>query len=1072
MKDVLKLIEDQSEFSFMYNASKIDVYREIDLNVEKSTVEDILKKIFAGEAVSYRIINRNIIISSNSEVNESAEQQKSVSGKVTDSSGGALPGVSVVVKGTTTGTITDANGNYSISNVPANASLQFSFVGMKTKEIPVDNKTSINVQLEDEAIGIEEVVAIGYGTQKKIDLTGSISSIKSEDLSKTPSSSINQVLKGKAAGVMISQTSGQPGGDFSVRIRGTASLNAGNDPLYVIDGLPIDNSGIMPGPSGSRGVPSRNPLNSISPSDIESIEILKDASSTAIFGSRAANGVIIITTKRGKEGKLKVNYSGSIGIQNVIKTPEVLDGTRYANTVNEISVLRGNGIVYDQNAMNAIPNNGKGTDWYQKVLNNNALTKNNTVTLSGGNSSDLYLISFNAFNQDGIVHSSGIKRYTARVNLTHKKEKFDFDFNLNTSLTLDDFVPFATGNNESAGVLQNAMVFTPMVDVYDNSGQYSKHTTAFMAENPIALMNDYLDDGETNRTLGSFKANYELLKGLKVGVNMGFDRQFARRSQYVPLSIREGKNLNGAAYIHTNERNTYNIEPNINYQTIINDIHKIQIMAGGTYETFINTILGLGSSDFPSQTVTYNNLGSGTTKQITESYKSKNQLLSYYGRAFYSYKDRYLVNVTFRADGSSRFGESNKFGYFPAASIAWKLNEENFIKDLGLFSNLKLRAGYGVTGNQEIGNYSSLQFYQIVTAAIGDVNYKGVSPQGSPGNPNLKWEKTGQLDVGLDIGLFNNRVTSSIDYYKRNTKDLLFSLPLAKENGYSSILSNVGEISNEGIEFELSTVNLSGPLQWETMFNIAYNKNKVVSLNEGFTEQIYNNVFYGGGSNFNLQILRPGESVGAIYGYVFDGIWQSNEATQAAIYGAIPGDPKYRDLNGDKKITVDDQKVIGSPDPKVILGLTNNFKYKNFDLSIFIHGNLGVNKYNGTRFQQLNPNFLGDNWSPEILNRWTPTNPSNTIDSKRTVQPDYVHAANTFYLENASFIRLKNITLGYNLPADRLIRGLSTLRLYCDIQNVFTITGYKGVDPEISSAVDRDPYPLSRNFTFGIELGF
>ena len=1074
VKDVLTNIESQSEFYFMYEASTVDVNRKVSIMVEGKVINEILDELFEGANVDYKINNRQIALRTN-EITESGDQQLTVSGAVKDTDGEPLPGVSVVIKGTTQGTITDFDGKYSIPNVPGDAILQYSFVGMKAQEVAVNGQTTIDITMIEETIGLEEVVAIGYGTVKKSDLTGSVASVKREDLNHGAISSVDQAMQGRIAGVQVTQASNEPGGGLSIRIRGASSVNAGNEPLYVIDGLPIDNSEGITG-SGTSAVAevganlnAKNPLNALNPNDIQSIEILKDASATAIYGSRGANGVVLITTKKGTHG-IKFSYDAYGGLQSIAKKIDVLSASEYINTFNEMNEEQGLDPRFSASDISAI---GAGTDWQDQIYQIAPIQSHN-LSMSGGIEKTKFYVSLNYFNQEGVVKETGVKRYIARINLEQEiGEKLKFGLNLNNSRENSDNYIGGVQTNESAGAVYDAIWYDPTLPVYNEDGTFFR-SSELTINNPMSVIYGISSKSETNRMFGNTTMEYSIVDDLSAKLNVGFDNQNMRRDLYNSTKTIRGVAAKGYADVASLSRSNVLVEYTMNYNKTINENQYINVLGGVTYQDFILKSFSAGTSNFPSDDLMTNNLGLGDPSNASvSSHKESNTLLSYLGRINYSVYN-FLLTASIRADGSSRFGANNKYGYFPSFALGWKLAEEDFIPEV--FSELKLRASWGVTGNQEIGNYASLSTYQAGGTAILDGNtYVGTVPS-RIANPDLKWETTAQTNIGIDYGFFRGRITGSLDYFYKKTTDMLLNLPLPTSSGYSSIMKNVGSMKNGGFEFMINSRNIiKDNFTWNTTLNFSVIKNEVLSLGDLESIQTGNIQVNGG----NTAIIQPGMPIGSYYGYRITGIFQNQtEIDASAQPTAQPGFPVFDDVNDDGQISTADEVILGDPYPDFTYGLRNDFTFGNFDLDIFIQGQYGADLLNGMAMESMYPgNATRNKLTNQVVDRWTTQNTDAKWPSG--INPSSYGASskvNNLVIEDASYIRLKSVQLGYNIPVK--LKGISSAKVYVSGQNLFTITDYTGYDPEANAfgqnnvKIDYSSYPLARTWMLGVNVQF
>lgn len=768
LQELFLKIEKSSNYRFFYNNDEVDVNQLISVDAEGKTVGKILELAFEGLPYSFKELDNNLILIERNgaipnSIGTTMQQQKTVSGKVTDSSGSSLPGVSIVVKGTTTGTITDTNGNFSLSNIPTNATLQFSFVGMKGQEITVGNKTVINVEMEEEAFGLDEVVAIGYGSVKKSDITGSVKTLANDQFNAGVVMAPEQLMQGKVAGVNITMQSGEPGANSNVLIRGANSISFSNSPLYVIDGVPVGfNAGNFSNAANDRMTTvSNNPLNMLNPSDIESINVLKDASATAIYGSRGANGVILVTTKKGKAGQNSIGYEGSYGVSSLRKKLDVLSATDYRKYMKD-------------NAVTGWEDGGASTDWQDQIYRT-AITQSHSLSLNGGNDKTNYRASVNYTNQDGIIIASNLEKYTGRININHKAMDDRLTIGLNlTNAFLKNHNPAnpeGAGGASSGGTIRDALRNDPTYPVRDASGAYTWH--GVNNENPVEETLVRADNTETYRYMGNGTADYKIFDFLNANVNIGFTKENVDRYAYQPITSRIGSVYHGRGSHESRASNSKLLETNLVFNKTFGK-HSINALGGYSYQEFVYTNSFMESSNYLSDATSYNAIHSGN-KSTWNLYSGKqsNKLVSFYARATYDYNGKYLLTATLRRDGSSRFGANQKWGNFPSAALGWRVSEEDFLKSSNFISNLKLRIGYGVTGNQEIGNYGSLPILSTGGQYIINGNFVGAVYPTQYANPDLKWESTSQANIGLDFGMFKNRLTGTIDVYKKTTNDLL-----------------------------------------------------------------------------------------------------------------------------------------------------------------------------------------------------------------------------------------------------------------------------------------------------------
>lgn len=1006
---------------------------------------------------------------------------KVITGKVVSDLKEILPGVNVVIKGTTNGTITDADGNYSITVPEKGAVLAFSFIGYQIQEIAINDKSVINVTLAQSTEQISDVVVIGYGTVRKSDLTGSVSSVKADDIQAVPTTTFDQALQGRASGIQVIPANGTPGGETNIRIRGTSSVNASSEPLYVIDGMLVNSDGgeVAVGGHG----PRIGPLASINPNDIESIEVLKDASASAIYGSRGANGVILITTKRGKEGVGKIDVECYYGVQQIAKKLDLLNASQYAEFVNA-AAINANQIPVYVNPQNL----GKGTDW-QKELFRIAPISNYQLTFSGGSKKSKYAISGSYFTQDGIVTGSSFDRYSFRVNLD---EEINSIFTIGTNLSFSGLSANRVETGPGAivaGVVSNALQINPILPVYDASakGGYTfEHDRKDGVGNPVAESKEYLSLTTTYRILGNSYLKLNLAKGLEFKTSFGVDGLTSKSRSFGPNYLKRSENSLGEASISDLQALTWLNENTLNFSHNFENNQHIDALLGFTMQEFKNESLSGIAFEFPDNRTGWHNLGSALNPQNPGNGESKWSMISYLGRINYGINDKYLITLSGRVDGSSKFSDGNKYGFFPSGALAWRASEEEFIKNIGVISNLKVRGSYGLIGNQSIGPYQSLALVGplgqgVFNTATGSEIFTGNEPLSFP-NKDLKWETTAQANVGFDFGMMDNKITLTADVYIKKTSDLLLYTPIPYTTGFGGTLLNIGNVQNKGFDLDLRTVNLNGILKWNTSLNFSINRNKITNLAGDEDIQL------GAGN-----MLREGEPIGTFYGYVFDGIFQTDTeaASTPVLKGQEPtgtnplsrakaGDRKYKNLNNDNVIDENDRAIIGSAEPDFTYGLNNEFSYKNFNFSFFFQGSQGNDMINLNLANLENFNGNQNMLAEAGLNRWTPENPGNEYPrAQATGSLDNVFSSRL--VENASYLRLKNISLSYTLPTFILEKaGIKNVRFYATATNLWTLTKYKGYDPEGNAygyttnivGVDNGNYPQTKSYTFGVQIGF
>lgn len=1071
LEKVLNQIKSQTGYAFIYTTSMLKKFEDVTLDLDQVDLKQVLNVCLKDQPFTYTIIDKAIILRAKqlNEKTASAEQPRLIHGIVVDKDKLPLAGTSIKIEGTQAGTVTDGEGRFSLS-VPngAEAVLEVSRVGYQTKTIKVGDLRQFTIELLESVEQLNDIVVVGYGTQKKEDLTGSISSIVEADLKKTALTSPDQALQGRVAGVQVTQNSSAPGGGTTIRIRGGNSIQGGNEPLYVIDGVPVYSDDANSGAS-------LNGLSSIDPHDIASMEILKDASATAIYGSRGANGVVIITTKRGKAGHSDYNLGVYYGTQKVRRKYPLLNGTEFAQLVNEANTNEGNAPVYSDEEIAQI---GKGTDWQDEIFRE-APISNYYLSASGGDEKTQYAISGNYFKQEGVVLNSDFDRASFRLNLDRKmSSKFKIGNTLTLSHSKSNRARTDGSLNASGQVIANALLIFPTIPVYQPDGSFTLQTAlGQLTDNPLALAVDSKNDVLVNRVLGSLYGEYSLSPALKLKVLFGVDGIFQKSGSYLPKSVLSGFQQGGLASITNVSDLTWLNENTLTYDKTFNEKHQLTVLAGYTQQASRSERNYTAARGFINDNLGYNNLGAGEVPLTPSSSVGTWGLISYLGRINYKYDNRFLFTLTGRIDGSSRFGENNRYGYFPSGAFAWRLIEEPFIKNLNIFSDLKLRTSYGLTGNQEgIGNYPSQSLLSVQNYVFGGAIQSGVGPS-QIANPDLKWESTAQTDIGLDLGFFKNRISIVADAYIKRTKDLLLNIIIPGTSGYTGALKNIGEVENKGIELGINTRNIEGNFSWNTALNFAANKNTVLDI--GGVSQILSGQTANIGQNVSSGIIRVGEPLGVFYGYVTDGLFQQGDDIEhSAQPTARPGDRKYKDLNGDNVIDDNDREIIGRAQPKWFGGVTNNFSYKGFELSVFFQGVYGNDILNANRFEL---EYLSGttNQDKDMLDRWTPTHTNTDIPRASVNRP--ANRISTRQVEDASYLRLKNIRLAYNFSNSLLSKWkIKSLQLYASAQNLVTWTDYSGYDPEVnrfgqdnlSQGFDYGSYPSAKTFLFGLNVTF
>lgn len=973
-----------------------------------------------------------------------------VSGTILDSeTDETLPGVNILVKNTDTGTTTDEEGLYQLTVPSLNDTLVFSFIGYQTREVPINGRTEINIRMEPRALSGEEVVVIGYGTQRRKDLTGSVSSVSSEEIERVNPVRIEEALQGSSPGVFVQKTNlGEPGAGIKVRIRGEGSINAGNDPLYVIDGVPIQGG-----------------LDMLNPNEIESIEVLKDASATAIYGARGSNGVVLITTQSGQREEARVQFKSYYGTQQVRRYIPTLNGEEFARYINEMNKNDG-----DEPLFPNPEQYGEGTDWQQAVFGS-APIQNYQLSFSGGSESTSYRVTGNYQDQEGIAIGSGFERGSFKINLNSEiNEKLRVGTNMNLIRAL---------KNNSNLPEARAIKMPPILPVRDENGEYTTMDQALPylnpRDNPVALAREQTSQNKSVRGLGSFFAEYMVIPNLQIETRFDIDYTERRGENYTPTTLISGANVGGSASLSESRTVNWVTENTLNYQNTFADRHRLNLLGGITAQEVTSEVLIASARDFVTDYFQYNNLGAGADPRPPNSNKSEYSLLSYIGRANYTYDDRYLLTLTGRVDGSSRFGSKNKYGFFPSGALAWRLSEEAFMQNVDFISNFKLRVSFGITGNQEIGNYLSLAQLGPSTYVFGDQRVSGIGPRTVP-NPDLKWERAEQMDIGLDIGLRDDRINFTVDYYRKTTKDLLLSANLPHSTGFSSSTQNIGSVLNEGLELALNMQNSFGEFKWDINANFSTNRNEVLDLGPDTEEIIVRDRFSIIGAD---GIIKEGYPLGMYYTYVSEGFWQSQEEIDevGTMPFARPGDERFKDLNGDGVFNNADRDIVGQPQPDFFYGLTNTFNFRGFDLSVILQGVNGNTIFNNNHWFYKTPNG-GGNISRDATDYWSPDNKdaSFPIPSRSTQS-----RASTRWIEDGTYLRVKNLTLGYQLPSTLLSQaGIRNARIYITAQNPFTFTEYTGYDPEVNKhggnvgmqGWGKSAYPATKTYTLGLNITF
>ncbi|MFT4092536.1 MAG: TonB-dependent receptor [Niabella sp.] len=979
-----------------------------------------------------------------------------------------LEGANIIIEGVTNQTTTDAKGRFELrtgQKFPYN--IIITFVGYEKKIVLADG-SPVTIKLKPSAgNNLDDVVVVGYGTQKKSDITGSIASVPSV-VKNQPVASVERLLQGSVSGVVVTQTSGQPGGGVSVQIRGSNSINASSDPLYVIDGFPVNNDyGVTS--AGIAVGPNLNPLTTLNPNDIASIDVLKDASATAIYGSRGANGVVIITTKKGSKSRSSINYDAYYGVQKVIRMLPLLNAKEWWDLRKDAAANSGTTASLPTVTGYSLDTSGEGTDW-QAAAFQTAPMQSHSLSILTGTGKTSIAISGNYLDQDGVIINTGYKRISTRFNVDHQ---YNSKLRLNASIVATR----ATGDIAPNSIIQGLLFTPPSLPIYQDDGSFvvnSPFETIYA--NPINTLYNVTNESITNRLLGNISGEYTVLPGLKVKVLLGTDVIDNKENLYYPSTTYEGASYNGYASIGSKFTSNWLNENTLSYQGSLGEKGQIDALAGFTAQQSKTKGYTATAYGYSFDELTYNDLGSATTAGIPSSSASDWALASFLGRVNYVYDEKYLLTATLRADGSSKFGAGHKWGYFPSAAVGWTISKENFFSNVCTINNLKLRLSLGTTGNQGIDPYQSLAALETYVYNFSGTTVVGYAPS-SVTNNTLSWEKTYQLNAGLDIGLFDDRISIAADYYSKKTTDLLLTGTVSGTSGLadlsngqtSTTFQNIGAIVNKGFDFSITTLNLNSAVTWKTIGIFSTNSNKVLSLTPGVNEYIP--------SSGSPSIAAVGHPIGSFIVYQTDGLIQEGQTPLTPSADVAVGAQQYKDIDGDGSITTADRIIVDNK-LKFTAGLTNEISYKGFTLSAFLYASVGGKIYNlNEATLQLGTGYT--NGSAVMLNRWTPEN-TNT-DVKRAYQNPAITLADRF-IEDATYYRLKNISLGYSFPASFLshTKAVKALKIYISAQNPLTWTNYSGYDPEVSrngqslinKGIDNAVYPNSKSYQVGLSASF
>ncbi len=1076
LKDALEAVARQTGVRIAFSRRVVPLNRPVSLQLAAVSVGTALDKLLQGTGVAPTLdgTGQILLVTDADRTSRRARQTGSVTGTVRDAGSGApLAAVTVTVVGTRFSGGTGADGRYVISGVPPGTyRLRARLLGYAPGDTSVvvqdGQETVADFGLRGSAIELNPIVAVGYATVRESDLTGAVASVSAEEFATkaAPTVTLSSGLQGKAAGVHVIDNSGMPGVGARVRIRGNGSINANSEPLYVIDGLPAEQG-------SNSSDPKSNPLMSIDPSEIQSIDVLKDASATAIYGARGANGVVLITTRRGQAGKSRVTLESSAGAQTISQTIPVLNAQQFMQLSNEARSNANLSKLYSDSAIAAAQ-----TYDYPAMMLRTGLQANQTISLSGGEQRLRYLISGNFTRQEGVELGSDFNRYGVRINLDGDvSPRFRWGTSLSMTRVARNAAAVenaAVGN--SANGIQAAMQFAPYAAPRDAAGNWIKTSPSTEpVPNPIARATEETDLNTTSRMLGSISGELDVTPALRLKSTFGGDFQFNGIHFFAPRTILDG-GTGGSGWIYSSQARVLTNENNATFHRALGP-GRLEALAGFSVQTTDSEAVQGNAANFPTDVTTVYNLGSGSQLSPAGSGIIESAILSYIGRAFYNVADKYLFTLTGRRDGSSVFGASHKWAFFPSGAFAWRISNESFMQNQSLFSDLKLRLSYGKVGNQAVAPYQSLSRLGVAWYSSGATEIPALAPGGGMPNPDLKWEEKTELNVGFDASLLRDRVTLSLDAYDAKTTDLLLSIPVPITTGFSTQLRNIGSLRNRGVELSVNTVNVARErFSWRSTLNVAANRNKVLDLGGQTEIQLAprtGNFF----SPAETYVIRVGEPLGSIYGYKVTGLWQQGDQCylKNPAQACVPGEYKIVDTNGDSAITAADRVILGYGDPEFYGGVSNTLTYGRFSLDVFLSFNYGNkiinagNAYGGLAIGQANERAT-------VLDRWTPTHTDTDVPRANAARPRRLYST---LVEDGSYVRLQTLTLGYELPP-RLIPGAETTRVFLTGQSLVTITGYSGFDPDVNSmggdarfsGIDIGAYPHSRVWNFGVSVTF
>ncbi|SFM91853.1 TonB-linked outer membrane protein, SusC/RagA family [Chitinophaga sp. YR627] len=1052
LKEALAIVQKKSGYLFIYNEKLLSPYTAVSVDAKHQSVADVISTLLRNLPLTYNIRNGKVIIMEKAgakrpqTANDISGNEEKVKGKITDENGVPLPGVTILIKGSNKGAISDGNGNFFVT-VNDDETLVFSMSGYKSRELSVEKE--MKVTLTTDIRGLNEMVVVGYGAQKKSDVTGAVASVKAKDIAEQPVSSPIEALKGKVAGLDIANSGNEPGAGASIVLRGQRSIYAGNSPLIVLDGIPLASTDPINSPNVN--------LNEINPNDIASIEVLKDASSTAIYGSRAANGVILITTKRGTAGQTNVSYDAYYGTTRITRKLDVMDGQQFAQLRREAArtndpnnAYPADATLFDDIALKSLAT-GRSTDW-QDLVYQAGSKQNHQVSVTGGKERTQFAVSFNYYRENGVVEKADYSRGSLRINLDHQVSK-------SLRFGVYSFLTRSAENTVSNDVFDNMLRNNPLGVAYDSLGNllFRPNNDEGQRVNPLMDIKNYTDQTYKTRIFSSLYGEWDITKGLSYRLNVGPEIENDRNGAFAGSQTTTNQGGTPAASVSDRELTSVTIENILKYDRMFGKDHHLNVTLLQSSQQQELSSTSTTANQLPYETQSYHNLSSaGQVLGITSDYQ-RSLLLSYMGRINYDFKGRYLLTLTARKDGSSVFAAGHKWESFPSAALAWRIDAEPFMQRVTPVSALKLRLSYGKTGNNGIPPYGTFSILAPNPYGFGNTGASGFIPS-TISNPDLKWETTREFNAGVDFSLFKDRISGAVEHYIANTANLLLTRGIPGSTGYTKVLQNIGATRNKGWEITLSTVNIrtrSG-FQWRTDFNFATNRNNIIRLYGDGRDDIGNGWFIG-------------EAITSIYSYKKIGIWQTNEKDQAATYGYKPGMIKLQDINNDKVLDDKDRTILGSRTPSWTGGITNRFSYKGLELTTVI--NTRQHYLTISQFYNNN-NRLAGRYNNLDVDYWTPENPTNE-NPRPDKNQESVFMGNTLQYRDASFVRIKNLSLSFTLPA-RMLRGagLKNLRLSLSAENPFTFTSYKGQDPEFESDGTRAMYPAVKMYAIGLNASF